>query len=237
MKTTRTGNRRRAGFTLIELMVAMVIMSVGLFAVIHMMVVSSRASAYSQERSTALQIAHAAAHELRARSRAWWRDPRLPPYNGFAAAFPDLAPLTADPLLGDLAPVGMAPIGFFGGDLAPGLGTQISVLGSTNLIDAFAINQWGNSHDMLGNVIDAEGSVYRLHFIAHQFDRRPDSFAGIPVRNWDLVRVLVVVSWDNKDQGEQNYSWTAWDTDANFWRRHMVTVPVFLRPAKYPINP
>ena len=48
-----------------------------------------------------------------------------------------------------------------------------------------------------------------------------------------LVRMTVIVSWDSKDHGDQDYDWGAWDNECNFWRRHMVNTTFFLSRSRH----
>ena len=66
-----TKRRHEPGFTLIELMVALVLLSIGLFSVIQLQVVTVRGGAFARERSEAQALANAVAEEMRARALNW----------------------------------------------------------------------------------------------------------------------------------------------------------------------
>ena len=231
MDPKRTGSRAggRAGFTLIEVMVSMVIMSVGLFAIAHMIVISVRASSYGWERTTALEIAHAAIEELQARSNIWIQRANVPSQFEDGGIFDDIG-LAAEPAPGlSMAPEDVAALLRFGGSLDIGQANQIASAPTRE--GAYAINQFGAAREIVPGSLASEGAIFRVNYIAFPFTRTPDAFHGMAARNWNLVYVLVIVSWDNKDHGEQDYAWTDWDS--NFWKRHMVVVPTFIMPGAY----
>ena len=67
--TTRRRRRSgRSGYTLIELMVALVVLSLGLFSILQLQVYTVRGHAYAREKLEALRIAQGVAEELRTRS-------------------------------------------------------------------------------------------------------------------------------------------------------------------------
>jgi type IV pilus assembly protein PilV len=226
---SRRMDRRRQGFTLIEMMVAMTVVAVGLFAVVHLMVVSIRASAYARERTVAIEIAGAVAEELRARCRAWTTKPG----GTFADAFPEIA-LTPPPPPGtNIDPANLRAFEYFGGSLDVTSPAAQVIGGGSAPPTAFAINQWGAARDLLPGDIRAEGAIFRLHYTAHQFNYVPGEMnmpPGATVNDYDMVLMIVFVSWDNKDHGSQRYDWATWHTA--FWQRHLVAVPVVLRPIR-----
>jgi len=69
--TTRTARRRRAGFTLIEIMVAMVIMIFGVMSIVQLQAQTVRNTVHAREMHTALQIAQNAIERLKLDGRTW----------------------------------------------------------------------------------------------------------------------------------------------------------------------
>ena len=205
------------GYTLIELMVSLVVMTLGLLTVIHLQVVTVRGHSYSRERTQATQIALGVAEEMRNRSRAWVVRRSGP--ETFATVFPDIV-LAATPTGG--AQLSMANMY----SMINYADNQIAV--DSGFPSAYRINTYGYSPDSGAATPDLyAGALYRVHYIAHYFQLPLPAPAGLQ----NMVRMTVFVSWDNKDHG-QSTNWQTWATVGNYWRRHMVTLTFYLTPTK-----
>ncbi len=205
----------RAGFTLIEVMIAMVIMSVGLFAVIHLQVVTVRGTAYAKERNEAMRIATGVANELRTRALVWQ----------------DMRGTSADPEIGVLtAATGLTLVD------APAEGTCLNDADSMFSVksylgrivapeDAFLsstpVNVLGRGPSNAAGFLST-GAIYRVHYTAYQVAIGNQMALQIS----RMVLVQVFVSWDNKDHGLQDQPWN--DLENNYWDRHIVAVSFFL---------
>ncbi len=195
---------KRAGFSLIEVMVAMVILTIGLFAVINLQVIAVRGNTFARARTDAQKIAQGVSNEIRTRALGWVNSP--------------LGSTTWDSLFTDML-LTAAPSN-------NGSNLPLSSLGSVTTYQEKTIA--GDSLMASANLIDVAGntgpgSMYRVHFIAHGVPAIPGvAIVGDP----NLVRVTVLVSWDSKDHGRQDYAWNAWQ--ANYFSRNMVSVTQFL---------
>ena len=210
----RSGDQR--GFTLIELMVSLVVMTLGLFAVIHLQVVTVRGHSYARERTLATQMAYGVAEEMRNQSRAWVarRDGTKVDFN-HDDVFPDIA-LAVTPTLGNQ--LNFADVH----SLESYAGNEIAV--DDAFTSAYLINTFGYSPDSGAATPDLyTGAIFRIHYIGHFVDLPLPAPAGL--RN--TVRMTVFVSWDNKDHGEGT-NWQTWAGVNNFWRRHMVALTFYL---------
>jgi prepilin-type N-terminal cleavage/methylation domain-containing protein len=204
-----------AGYTLIELMVALVIMAVGLFSVVHLQFVSLRGVGYARERTDALMLANAIADELRTRALGW---NNTTDFNDSVGALPpvfsdiELVDPPEDPA--DFKETYLRALTRFNEiDLAEGSGLE-----QAYLVNAAGMPLNGSDTASLANA----KAIYRVHYTAYMMPLAPGITGGNQV-----VRLILFVSWDNTDYGEQGYAWTAWKD--NFWRRHMVAVNVYLR--------
>lgn len=214
-------------FTLIELMVAMVVMSLGLFAIIHMQVITVRGHAYARERSEATQIALGVADQTRKKGLEWitFQDGT---YKEFTDVFKDeytiiLKTPPPDAAAGDnLSTVDLHSVLTYCED--PSDQPQ-PIAGGTDFVNAWKINTYGYSQEGGALPVQWAGAMYRVHYIAHFMDLPP------PAQPRSLVRMTVIVSWDNKDHGEGT-DWAAWATEDNFWRRHMVTATFYMSRQK-----
>ena len=210
-------------FTLIELMVAMVVMSLGLFAVIHMQVITVRGHSYARERSQATQIAQGVADQTRKKGLEWVTH-RSGVAVDFNEVFKDeynivLKMPPPDPSAGDnLSVLDLHSLLTYCEDVDD---QPQPIAGGTDFINAWRINTYGYSQEGGALPIQWAGAMYRVHYVAHFVPLPP------PAQPNSLVRMRVFVSWDNKDHGEST-NWVAWATEANFWRRHMVVVTFYL---------
>ena len=204
-----------SGYTLIELMIALVIMSVGLFAVVHLQFVSIRGVGYARERTDAFLLANAISDDLKTRGLRWTNNTD---FNlGANPVFPEIVLVTPPSGGADLTPGDLSALTLFNGTtIAPG-----PSLNQAGLINAAGI-PLAVSADPTNPDPTSAKAIYRVHYTAYQMPLAPGIIGGNQV-----VRLVVFVSWDNNDYGEQGYAWTAWNT--NFWKRHMVAVNVYLR--------
>ncbi|MBN2493543.1 MAG: type IV pilus modification protein PilV [Deltaproteobacteria bacterium] len=215
MRAMRSG---RAGFTLVEVMVAMVIMAVGLFAVINLQLISIRGSSAAEEAVVASRMAQSVVEEMRAQSLGWLDN------QGAAVGW--------DAVFVDGGSVGTeieftgSPPAYPGGTLGTAdlravrhyLGQEIAAASDPS--GAPLIDQFGRT---------GPGAIYRLHYIAHEMPLLPaEPLTGVPTQV-RLIRMSVIVSWDSKDFGTRDYNWSEWWEDGdNFWKRNMVVATFFL---------
>jgi prepilin-type N-terminal cleavage/methylation domain-containing protein len=212
------------GFTLIELMVAMTILAIGLFAIIHMQIITVRGHSYARERTQAYEIAMGVAEELRTWGHGWVELPSGSGYD-FAGTFTSTNPsLATDIISSTLAALPEAgnPLTYANlNSLKSYRGKEISedfTLKKAKLVNIFGE---GASAVELGGV----GNIYRVHYVAHPIRLQSTDAVG----SQDLVRVTVFVSWDNKDHGDRSYDWTKWGDDATtYFGRNMVAVTFYL---------
>ena len=197
-------NSKRAGFSLIEVMVAMVILTIGLFAVINLQVIAVRGNTFARARTDAQKIAQGVSNEIRTRALGWVNS-NLGSTN-WDGLFTEMR-LTAAPL-SDGSNLALANLGSVT-TYQEKIIADDSLMASANLID------------VAGNT--GPGAMYRVHFIAHGVPMMPGASVGADP---NLVRVTVLVSWDSKDHGRQDYAWNAWQ--ANYFSRNMVSVTQFL---------
>jgi len=199
------------GFTLIELMIALVVMSLGLFSILHLQVVTVRGHAYARERTQATQIALGVSEEMRYTAQGW-----LAKRNGDKVAvntlFPDLVVLPA-PSVGDqLDYANLRSVTKY---------AEQDIAASSAFIDAWKINTFGASIEGGSPPDQATGALFRVHYVAHWLN------LPMPAPPNSVFRVTVVVSWDNRDHGE-GVNWANWHDQNNFFKRHMVTKTFFL---------
>jgi prepilin-type N-terminal cleavage/methylation domain-containing protein len=199
--------RRRAGFTLIEVMIAMVVMSIGLFAVIQLQVVTVRGNAYARETTEAYELAMAVAEDFRLEALKWTNPTAsfdtVYYGGGVLDAILPAPVLGGDFGLGDLRAVPM----LHGQPIASGAGFG----------DALPINIHGQTA--------GERAVYRVHCLAHRFQLSDFDPSAL------TTRVTIFVSWDNKDHGSQAVAWES-AAPGVFFGRHMVSVTFFLEPVR-----
>lgn len=221
------------GFTLIELMVSMTVLSVGLFAIIHLQVVTVRGHSYARERTQAYEIALGVAEELRTWGHGW---AELPDGSGYS--FADTFTSTNPNLSNNLIRSTLTAL--------PAQGSQLA-FGSLNALESYRgykvsadytlkmarlINVLGKGPAVDGvNAAELEAcaAIYRVHYIAHPVRLQAGGGASP-----DLVRVTVFVSWDNKDHGDRSYDWTTWgDTSGTFFDRNMVAMTFFINRHRF----
>jgi prepilin-type N-terminal cleavage/methylation domain-containing protein len=231
MKPRESGKGRTGGspgFTLIELMVAMTVLSIGLFAIIHMQIVTVRGHSYARERTQAYEIAMGVAEELRTWGHGWVE---LPDGSGdnfestFTSSNANLDNNLIQPTLAALPTAG-DPLAFTTlNSLESYRGYKVAAdetLKTARLVNVFGM---GPKVDLVSPTqLESCAAIYRVHYVAHPVRLEPGG-GGSP----DLVRVTVVVSWDNKDHGDRSYDWTKWGDDAaTFFNRNMVAVTFYL---------
>jgi prepilin-type N-terminal cleavage/methylation domain-containing protein len=217
----RKGAGREAGFTLIELMVALVVLSVGLFSIIHLQIVAVRGNAYARERYEASLLAQAVAEDLRTQVLVWMDMGGAAP--DFAGTFPQF---TIDPVPAQGTEITMNEL-----HSVQNFNGQIIAAGDAPVL-AQPINPDGLTQAGPASLDNAR-AIYRVHYTAHLVEVIP----GQPV-DGEVVRFTVFISWDNKDHGAQNQA-RLWDEDlagwfnpATFFQRHMVTVTFYLARKK-----
>jgi prepilin-type N-terminal cleavage/methylation domain-containing protein len=224
----RRSGRGRAGFTLIELMVAMVVLALGMFSVLQLQVYTVRGHAYAREKLEALRIAQGVVEELRTRSLEWVEGKTVTKtfdqvFNTPTANFPVLAVGATPPAGTNLDTNNLFSVTSYLRDTG-GLGARYALTtgpGDTAVANAVPANMFGAP---LGTgQMEGQRTVYRVHLTGHYVRTQ----AGTPP-NPNLVRMTVFVSWDNKDFGEQ-YDWNNWWSGGdNFFRRHMVALSFYL---------
>ncbi|NMB76958.1 MAG: prepilin-type N-terminal cleavage/methylation domain-containing protein [Myxococcales bacterium] len=201
----------RCGYTLVELMIAIVIVGVGLFPVIQLQLVSMRNSTYAEERTGATMLAQAVADELRTRALRWTGS------TAFNAIFPDI--------LTDNLPTCQSPL-----NTATNLRSLLrfraqDIAAGQPLAQATPVNRLGNPVTNFPN-LTGMGAIYRVHYVAYRDCPRPDD----AVVDDDIIKVIIYVSWDNRTFGHQDYDWNVgWTVADMFWKRHMVSTTVTLR--------
>jgi prepilin-type N-terminal cleavage/methylation domain-containing protein len=209
----RWHNRR--GFTLIELMAAMVVMAVGLFSVIQLQLVSIRGTSYAQERSGAQEIANGVAMEILTRSLQWAdAQPTVGPGSTatFAGTFgTDIMPVEVPDNAATMIPWSDVHA------IPSYLGKTIGNGNIAQLINTVGCSSLSSAHPDCQN-IGSKGQLYRVHYTAENVYLKQGDVTPSP----DLVRITLFVSWDNKDHG-LSYDWKTID-GTNFWDRHMVAV-------------
>lgn len=212
----------RRGFTLIELMVALVILSIGLFAIIHLQVVAVRGNEYAQERFDATQLAQEVAEELRTCALNWLDTPATGAM-AFNTVFsggvcPNIILGATPPQGTDVNIADLHSLTSFNGNV---------IAAGTAPGQAYAINSLGlnpvSSPDLNG-----AGAIFRVNYTAYPVATMP----GIPA-DGSVVRVTIYVSWDNKNHGDASLGWApstsnAWYNAATFFQRHMVATTIFL---------
>lgn len=206
----RSNRRGSGGFTLIEMMMAMTITAVGLFSIIQSQYVAMRGHAMARERMEATMIAQGVMGEIRAQALGWSAMPGSIASSLITAAIPGIIP-SAPPAVGvDIPFTDLRPWpSYFNRLIAPAASTARDL--------AYRINVRGESSQNTTNVLRA---LYRVHYVMYPLP--VDPLQPTVVKN-DLFRFIIVVSWDNKDHGEQSYLWdTEWAQEAHFFKRQIV---------------
>jgi len=221
MNTTRKKTTQR-GFTLIELMVALVVLTIGLFSIIHLQVVTVRGHTYARERAEAYEIGLGVAQNLQVLAKEWV-EMRVGGNQSFQAVFGNM--LGANSLVNP-APQAGNPI-----PIASLQSVQryldIDTSADANPGTASAINIFGRNPVTDAGLLGARGG-YRVHYIAYNIPLRAGEVPDLRV-----VRVIIFVSWESKDHGT-DVDWTNWwNGGAGFWNRHMVTVTTTIRQARH----
>ena len=212
----------RGGFTIIELMVAMVIMAVGFSALVQMGLVTVRGHSYSREWMEAYDIAQSVLEDLRTRALEWTTQAgcQVTDVNNVLPA--NVGSAVKDDGNTDLQFSDMSSWPVLQGNI-------ISNGQSTGLTDSRTTNIFGLNSSTGTNAYQKARAVYRVHFVAHRM-----TYSGLDVCGQQpgaqMIRITVFVSWDNKDHGNQDEAWDAYDDEGEFWKRHMVSMTTFVTP-------
>jgi prepilin-type N-terminal cleavage/methylation domain-containing protein len=211
------GNR---GFTLVELMVALVVLTIGLFSIIHLQVITVRGHTYARETMEAMDIALGVRNYLLTRG-VEWASLRAGGSLPVTTVFSDV--LGATPLVIP-APTSGSEINFAALGWVMKYG-EMSIAADAGPAGATAINVFGRDVVTFPGLWGARGA-YRVHFMFHPVPLPFDPPGG------RLVRGTIFVSWESKDHGI-DVDWTNWWSDETaFWNRHMVSVPLVIRQIK-----
>jgi prepilin-type N-terminal cleavage/methylation domain-containing protein len=208
-----TMSSRTDGFTLIEMMAAMVVMAVGLFAIIQLQLVSIRGNAYAQEVDQAAQLAMGVMDDLRVKALEWSsNDAGSNRWNyTFENAFPD-----------NIYPV-PEKINFDYNDVQSLMFYKDKAIAASNQANTGEppINVFGENWSNTSATGVLGGVIYRVHYTAY----RP-VINGVTSQN--IVRVTVYVSWDSKDHGDYSHAYDTLGDSNLFIQRHMVKLPFVL---------
>ncbi len=217
----RYPKKGRAGFSLVELMMAMVITSLGLFAVAQMCVVSVRGNGYAREWMEAYDIAQSAMEEVKTRASQWMK------FTG------EVGPNYNQTVLENMIPVAsivnMPPAGT---DLNWNDFRSLLLLHGKAAATGTAVTD-SNTINIYGDNV-GKRRTYRVHYLAHWFpvNACPSINPAIPCDQGNsgsnLLRLTVFVSWDNKDHGDQRSPWDNIAAETDYWKRHTVSVTTFL---------
>ncbi len=211
MRISRDAQR---GFTLIELMMAMVIMSVGLFAVVHLQVASIRGHRYSWELSEASWVGLGIVEDLRVRSSQWVNLNRIGPNSLGDALGKNMVYLAT-------SPKPASGENYLVTDLLAVAAYKSSEISSGPLLDdSLPINVWGEPNQ--------PGGIYRAHYVAFSPFLQPTD----PFPNNQTVQLYLDITWDAKDHGE-GYDWSQWSQPQNYFKRHLYRLPVFMQQTRY----
>lgn len=230
LRRSKSRGGGRGGYTLIELMVALVVLSLGLFSVIQLQIVSIRGNTFAEEINQATLIALGVMEEIETQGMMWVDQPTGSPVadNPYATAVPHIitqtSPNMGDPVLFST----LSSVQYFNG---------CTIATGNDVSNALRINFLGNPGNTAG--LAGEAARYRVHYIAHPLTLTQDAtvFAGMPPEARDsLVSIKVFVSWYNASHGpKEKYDWTNWDDTGSFTtdqdtycNRHMVVGTFYL---------
>jgi prepilin-type N-terminal cleavage/methylation domain-containing protein len=231
MAKTRLNRRKgRGGYTLIELMVALVVLSLGLFSVIQLQIVSIRGNTFAEEINQASLIALGVMEEIETQGLQWVDQPIGSPIadKPYVDAIPQIVthttPDPGDPVVFNA----LSSVQYYNG---------CTIASGNDLANAQRINFLGNPGSTAG--LAGEVARYRVHYIAHPIalTQDPTVTAGMSQEAINsLVSVKVFVSWYNPAHGpKEKYNWTNWDDSSTFTtdedsycNRHMVVGSFFI---------
>ena len=208
--------KEKNGFTLVELMVALVVLTLGLFSVIHLQIVTIRGHSYAREREEAYQIAQGIIEEMKIRNLEWvdlrMLDPDLEEFDDHSQGLI----ISPSPLYGnDIDIADIRALRLYGG-------TDIAA--DDNPQSAAPINIFARNPTADPGLPGARGA-YRVHYVAYHV--RPENLDGPDL---DMVRVILFVSWESKDHGtDVDWSGGGWWNTGTYWDRHMVSVTAYLK--------
>ena len=206
----------RAGYTLIELMVSLVVLSLGLFSIIQMQIVSVRGNGYARERAVAMQIAVGVVERIRTQSLGFYQ---FEDGSGQKKEFDevwDIQLQAGAPACNSLQTDSLSALESFAGE---------TIAGGPAPGSAYLINLQGLGPDVPSadtTTMETAGAQFMVHYIAHPVTPRQ----GLAATN-EMVRITVFVSWSNKDHGIRDSSFNAFNQDT-YWNRHMVSVTTYV---------
>lgn len=206
---------KAAGFTLIELMASMVVLSVGLFSIVQLQYVSIRGVSYAREMDQATQLAQGVIDSLRIQALGWADSQDTAVFTNFSQVFlTNVVQVNlADQANSNVITANLQSLLFYPPNNSIATGQPMA---AANLITMTGDSQ--SSPGMLG-----QGALYRVNYFAYPM---VDQNSQLP--STDITRIILVVSWDNKDYGSSDYGSGQWAQDPNFMRRHMINIPVIL---------
>jgi prepilin-type N-terminal cleavage/methylation domain-containing protein len=208
---------RTDGFTLIELMAAMVVLAVGLSAIIQLQLVTIRGTSYAQEVDQAAQLAKGVMDDLRVQALGWVniQNGAFPTTTNFGNVFgQNVVPIASIPLPNpdDIKFTSLNALELYEGKtIASG-----SALSAANLINI--------KGDTVASTVVGGRAIYRVAYIAYPLLTQ----FGLP--STSAMQIVVFVSWDNKDYGDPTSDYGNWanPTEQMFLNRHMIKVPFLL---------
>ena len=213
------GTASNSGFTLIELMMAMIILAVGLTAVVQMSVVTVRGHTYSREWMEAYDIAQSVLEDLKVKLRPWMNQGGCN-----VTSLSGLLPGGAGEVMAKITdePSGDIPFNNLGS--WPELHGR-SIAGDAEFGSSFLTNMFGYTSSTASNSFQSARTIYRVHFVAHRIaPEGTDVCTAGGNANAQMVRITVFVSWKNKDHGAQEGTWLSFTDQDDFWNRHMIAV-------------
>ena len=205
---------RTDGFTLIELMAAMVVLAVGLSAIIQLQLVAIRGTSYAQEVDQATQLAKGVVDDLRVQALGFVdiQNGAFPTTTLFTNVFNPNVVATAlnNPDDIQFSSGGLNALEFYEGK---------PIAGGSPLNSSFLINIKG---DQQAATMVGRRTIYRVHYFAYPL------LTQFGLASQDSYQITVFVSWDNKDYGDTNYDYGDWTTEQVFLNRHMIKMSFLL---------
>lgn len=201
-----------AGFTLIELMAAMVILAIGVVSIIQLEVVVVRGNAYARQRVEAYELARGVADELRTWGLEWTDNPLRTFASVFNGQRSIVLTATVPMIGGSYALEDLRAVQLYNGQ---------SIAVGEGFAQAFLINVRGVSPSTSPG-LPSFGAIFRVHYIAY------NDYNDQGLADDTTARIKIFVSWDSKDFGAQDVGWNAGLDSATFWQRHMIVFELVL---------